>query len=530
MYHRIQELKMAKKDAPEIIVVGAGAAGFSAALALADRGYKVILIEQHTLSSGASGRNPGRMGHGFHYIDLETAKMYLRASIQVQRTYPGYLVGGDDLPSGHFLRHGRYFITKDSDNAPQEILATYQGIQEEYQRLIAEDPANEVFGPPEQFFRILEPYEYADQVNMSNVAVGVETAERLFNWQNFADAIKTKILRHPNINLYEHTEVVDIERGELGEKRFILRAKQKKDGGTIKDVSFETDYFVNSTWQNIEQLNDKIGLRMVPGARTNRLKALLVVDLPASLKESHSMFFCMGQHGMFSNLGNGQGMITYAEVTNMDVFSGLNIDKKTNQLLKGEAAEKEIKEIESKMLQGIVKYIPDMIDAKPKEVKFGIVQTTGKLTLEALRDPSSGFHKRDYDGVREEQIGVVSNPAVKLFYFVRNGEKVVNLIEKQIEATKLINEYMYKLENQAIKEGVPITTEVKKAIRGYLERYTSSSVKDISLGEILNKALKMKTQVISSLTEGFFSNKLVLQSMNQNEKKDNEEDENLLNI
>ncbi len=38
---------------------------------------------------------------------------------------------------------------------------------------------------------------------------------------------------------------------------------------------------------------------MIPGARTNRLKCLLIVELPESLINANSMFFCMGQHCMF---------------------------------------------------------------------------------------------------------------------------------------------------------------------------------------------------------------------------------------
>ena len=99
---------------PRVIVIGAGAAGFSAALELGNRGYQVELLEKKTLSSGASGNNPGRMGHGFHYTDIPTAIAYLRASVFVQRTYPGFLVGQEQAFESP-LRHGRYCITKDSN-------------------------------------------------------------------------------------------------------------------------------------------------------------------------------------------------------------------------------------------------------------------------------------------------------------------------------------------------------------------------------------------------------------------------------
>ena len=225
---------------PTICVLGAGAAGVCAALELAARGYQVKIFEKNTVFSGASGNNPGRMGHGFHYTDLNTAIMYLRESITLQRKYPNYLVG-KDKPLGHPIRHGRYFITKDSIHSVEEVLDTYEKINEEYARLVAEDSANAVFGPPEKFYRLLDPKEYKDQVNSSIVAAGVETAEHLFDWKSFAEDRKADILKHPNIILYEHSEVVRIERGEPNTGRFALYIKSK----TGMTGRFNTDYIVN---------------------------------------------------------------------------------------------------------------------------------------------------------------------------------------------------------------------------------------------------------------------------------------------
>lgn len=488
MSHKPEDSSQAIR--PEVIVMGAGAAGFSAALSLAERGYNVKLIEQNTLGSGTSGRNPGRMGHGFHYVDVETAKTYLRASIQVQRKYPNYLVG-KDLPEDNPLRHGRYFITKNSDYPPEEILATYEEIKKEYQRLIAEDPANQVFGPPDKFFRVLEPHEYENDVNMSNIARGVETAEHLFNWQDFAADIKRKILDNPNITLYENTEIVDIERGELDEPRFTLHAIKREENSVESKETFHTDFLVNSTWQNIEKLNDKLGLRMIPGSRTNRLKCLLVVKLPESLRDVNSMFFCMGQHGMFSNLGNGYGMMTYAKVTNMGTFHGLDMDENTKRLLDGQATASEKEKIAREMLEGITNYIPAMAEAEIVDVKFGIVQTEGKLTLEDLIKLDSSFHKRDYHGVREEQIGLISNPCVKLFYFVKNGELVANLVDAQVDATAKIKQYMQEITEDAKRNLRPFSKEVIKAIHANLERHSSSSLETaLNTGKVSTEVTK----------------------------------------
>lgn len=48
----------------DVCVVGGGYTGLSAALTLAERGYRVVLLEGHRVGAGASGRNGGVLGVG----------------------------------------------------------------------------------------------------------------------------------------------------------------------------------------------------------------------------------------------------------------------------------------------------------------------------------------------------------------------------------------------------------------------------------------------------------------------------------
>ncbi|PZQ96766.1 MAG: FAD-dependent oxidoreductase [Cereibacter sphaeroides] len=48
----------------DVCVVGGGYTGLSAALHLAERGFKVVLLEAHCVGFGASGRNGGQVGSG----------------------------------------------------------------------------------------------------------------------------------------------------------------------------------------------------------------------------------------------------------------------------------------------------------------------------------------------------------------------------------------------------------------------------------------------------------------------------------
>jgi gamma-glutamylputrescine oxidase len=68
----------------DVVVVGGGLAGISAALELAERGRKVALLEAHQIGWGASGRNGGQAIHGLA-CDQEVieAQLGLDASRQV---------------------------------------------------------------------------------------------------------------------------------------------------------------------------------------------------------------------------------------------------------------------------------------------------------------------------------------------------------------------------------------------------------------------------------------------------------------
>ena len=51
----------------DVCVVGGGFAGLSSAIELADRGYKVVLLEANHIGFGASGRNGGQLIAGIEH-------------------------------------------------------------------------------------------------------------------------------------------------------------------------------------------------------------------------------------------------------------------------------------------------------------------------------------------------------------------------------------------------------------------------------------------------------------------------------
>lgn len=60
----------------DVCIVGAGYTGLSAALHLAEAGYKVVLLEAHRVGWGASGRNGGQVGTGLNKDQAELESMF----------------------------------------------------------------------------------------------------------------------------------------------------------------------------------------------------------------------------------------------------------------------------------------------------------------------------------------------------------------------------------------------------------------------------------------------------------------------
>lgn len=473
----------------EVVVMGGGAAGMATALKLADEGYQVTLIEKNTLGSGASGNNPGRMGHGFHYADIPTALSYLRASIKVQRAHAGHLLG-QDRPFSDPIRHGRYMITKNSTEPTETILATYEAIKEEYKRLVKEDPENEVFGPPETFFRILDPSEYHDEINADLVEMAVETCEHLFHWPSFLAETRIKIENHPNITLREHAEVTDIKKHiplpDNDSKRYAIHYRQNDN-----DCIINTNFVVNSTWQNIETFNKKVGIPYTPGQRTNRLKVLLEVKLPENFGNKNSMFFCMGQHCMISMLADGRAMMTYARTTNLETSSDLTISERAERLINGGATEKEINKWAREILEGVSGYIPGIENAEIIGLRFGIVQTRGKLTLEDLQNPTHEFNRRDDHNVRSELVGWISNPCMKLFYFEDNAEIVSEMMNNQLNALAKLQQCFADICTELTNvHHISLSTSKRETIYASLEQIPAEKWLAIDMPSFIRKQVK----------------------------------------
>jgi gamma-glutamylputrescine oxidase len=63
----------------DVCIIGAGFTGLGAALALAERGYKVAVLEQNEVGAGASGRNGGQIHRGLRRDQMDLEKRFGRS-------------------------------------------------------------------------------------------------------------------------------------------------------------------------------------------------------------------------------------------------------------------------------------------------------------------------------------------------------------------------------------------------------------------------------------------------------------------
>ena len=412
----------------KIVIIGGGIAGCTTALELAKQHSEVeitILEQASEILQGTSARTPGRMGLGYHYFDAKTAKTYMERTLGFMKEYSDCFLGDDETPH---LQNGRYFIVKNSILPPDEVLAGYKKISDHYEKICESDSHNNIF-QTQRTHETLASEAFEGGVDPAKIAYAIQTKERLLDWKKFDSRLKKELALCPNIKIKTNFKAEEVA--------------SRQGGGFVFAGEVEGDYVVNCTWQNIEQLNQKIGLGDAQFKKedpkksaTARLKLLTEVILPPELECAHSMFFCFGEHAMFSNLGNGIGRITYAPVTNFGTTTESEMPARWQRWLTKGLSFEEQQEYGQKIIAGVSRYIPAMAGAVVNGVIAGIVKSKGGVELS---NPNSPFHQRACSGVEEQQIGWIDNAAMKLFYCLDNAKEVVAIIQNQEQVAPVLD-------------------------------------------------------------------------------------------
>lgn len=408
---------------PRVAIVGGGVAGVASANALAEMGYAVSLFDPLPLLSGTSNNTPGRLGMGFHYATPDTAAMLFDTTIDLVQRYP-HATLGRQLPLGHPLRRAQYFVARDSLFGTEEIAAVHDMLAERYAEAWRHSRGALPFGEPGRFLRRLREEEYRGYVHPDEVRMGVDTAEVLMDWPEIRSRLDARVRASAHVDVYEGHKVEGLHRRRAFDWSITIR---DTDGRLHR---FDVQMVINCAWQNIDAINAMAGLPVQAGA-VNRLKVLLRAKLPPRLRERSSMFFCMGPFAMFSNMNDGEGMMTYAPVTNLVAAEAGDEHAlaEINRILRRGVDAAESQRLADALRQGVARFIPAMSEAEPVALKFGVVRTRGECDL---WDRKSDVHHRDYTGVHAESEDFITHAATKLIYFARNADRVAELVRRRM--------------------------------------------------------------------------------------------------
>lgn len=385
-----------------VCIIGAGIGGSTAALQLADAGFKVILIDKaKNAMSRTSGINPGRSAFGFHYTDANTGYQMIEGSKQFDRFFPDIRL--DDGGA-------RYFVVKDSQVSKEEYLKICELLKQKY---------DEQFGESENFYRVLNEKEYENEVDKNQVVLGIQTKEQLINMPKLVATVNHRLRAAKNITILTEHEVIDAKRqGQTFE--LIYKASDGKIG------TLAANQVVNAAWEYRHKIDSFLGHKP-DFVFTNRLKVLAKVQLPKSMIDSHSMMFVRGPFAMMANWRDGTAFLTYAPITNYSQTSDIEIPLHWESMITCCDLTEEKKALGHKIIEGAAKYIPQLAKAGLLDVRAGVIYSEGDANPS---DPESAMHCRDKTGMCEIVPGWISLDTGKLILGPFYATLIRDLIKK----------------------------------------------------------------------------------------------------
>ena len=512
-----------------VIVIGAGLSGTLTALKLVeDPATTVTLLEigSEILPETSSSINECyRLHMGLHYAkDLYTATNCLHRSIEFARAFPAF-VAGHDTPNAPW-RRGRHYVMSNSLVSVQHVRKIAIELSTLYRKLVAEDEANKVFGDPDSFIRYLTPDEYSHlatsipfhhqdaRVESISVACAIETGESQVDMPGLKADLKLKIAQHDRIDFCPFNEVLAIEQ-DKDTLEYMVRAR----GPGAALINYAGITVVNCAWQNIEKLNQTLGIETEDQHRVNRLKASILVDLPVELRTMNSSIFSLGPYACITVMPNGTAVLTSERTTNIASFpagpgadSSADIHKHVSELTldtaSGQAVARQI-------LEDCASYFtPELAEklryANILELRLGFVklmENDSAYTVSSIYQADSVIHARPKEGIESHRLGYISNAGMKMIYTVGNAERVSSTLQLYLRDLGQRNFAMGRCSPtlfgpNAFEYGLSLMsvfTKVAKKVR-YQVSDSSSKLFDQSLNQSIPLTRSKSLPILSSLS------------------------------
>lgn len=370
-----------------VAVLGAGLQGICAALALRERGHRVVLIEQDREPMGrASLRNEGKIHLGFIYANdptFRTARLMLTSAAQFAPLLDRWLPGRFDwsaLRSKPFV----YLMMRDSLVEPAGLLAHYSRIS----ATVADAEYAPYLGAP--FGRMWRRIPVPPFVNAEHVSAAVETEEVAVDVAALRRAICAALPAQPEIDCRFGSRVEGLQRSSDG---FVVRTVDR-DGNAM---SIGADRVVNCLWDHRLAVDRDLGL--VP-ARSGayRLKYRVMAELPPDLRDIPALSLVLGQYGDVVPW-RGASYLSWYPACRRGWSTALTPPPEWSAPCRGESDPGVASDVAAQTLAAFESIIPGMSRARVTAVDAGTIFAWGDRDIDR---PESELHERHDVGVHEQ--------------------------------------------------------------------------------------------------------------------------------
>ena len=372
------------------IVLGAGIQGICAALALADRGHRVTLVDAaDDCMQRTSVQNEGKIHLGFVYANdpsARTPELMLDGALafgNLLERWTGRALPWDRLRSRPFT----YLVLDDSMVAPEAIFAAYAKLEDGFE---ARGRGSYLGLTPDRLWNEVSVADLGTSLAPDRVAAAARTTEVAVDRILLRHHLRTALHAHPRITTrYGHT-VHDAARAGDG---FTV-------SGTRGDGEQWTDrapVVVNCLWDHRIALDAQVGIA-APRSWVYRLKYRVLGQIRDEPAELPSISMVLGPYG---DLVVHPGRPTYlswypACLAGWDTATVP--PSEWREACTGNDERAEAGEIARATVAAMAEIVPALADFRIESVNAGVIVAWGSTDID---DRASELHERHDIGVHE---------------------------------------------------------------------------------------------------------------------------------
>ena len=373
-----------------VLVLGAGLQGAGVALELAQRGFRVTLVEQDELAvNRASLRNEGKIHLGLIYANdrtRDTASLMLDGALRFRAILARWL--GPEAEWLAISTPFHYLVARDSVLAPDALARHYGAVEARCRERLAEDPGLDYLGArPDSLFRPLRDAELAARFDAARFSAGFATSELAVDTGPLAASLRRALAGSPGIELRRSHAARAIEREPGG-----FRVEGEGPGGPWR---IRARQLVNACWERRLPFDRQLGLAP-PADLLHRLKFRVIARLPRELCGAPSVSMVLGRYGDVVVRPDGTAYLSWYPSGLRGWSQDIEPPRAWDAACRGEADPALAREVAADILAAIDAWYPGIARSETLLVDAGAIVAIGRSDVD---DAASGLHDRTRIGV-----------------------------------------------------------------------------------------------------------------------------------